>query len=242
MGNGSSRIAQQNLFGGNDVGGGGGVTGNFNYYSGSQNQMPDPYLEQKLGVGNVPASRGVCSFVWKQGYIGTSNYMKDWKFRLSYVNGVKPTFIDGVTNIVIAMDSSKSMTPEVFKIFTSGVARLMYLIADLVAVYDGSTVNIRLMFFDSGLHIKDYLNFQETDASDAAAWIEAKTQETGASISSMISNAESFLNTHQTENCRRIFVPMHDGRDVTPEVLAQFQAMFQDTAVHQTPYGTPLRL
>ena len=137
MGNGSSRIAQQNLFGGTDVGGGGGVTGNFNYYSGSQNQMPDPYLEQKLGVGNVPASRGVCSFVWKQGYIGTSNYMKDWKFRLSYVNGIKPTFIDGVTNIVIAMDSSRSMTPEVFKIFTSGVARLMYLIADLVAVYDG---------------------------------------------------------------------------------------------------------
>ncbi|MDN5678632.1 MAG: hypothetical protein L0G73_09440, partial [Acinetobacter sp.] len=42
MGNGSSRIAQQNLFGGTDVGGGGGVTGNFNYYSGSPNQMPDP--------------------------------------------------------------------------------------------------------------------------------------------------------------------------------------------------------
>ncbi|WP_270429042.1 hypothetical protein [Acinetobacter johnsonii] len=236
MGNGSSRIAQQNLFGGTDVGGGGGVTGNFNYYSGSQNQMPDPYLEQKLGVGNVPASRGVCSFVWKQGYIGTSNYMKDWKYRLSYVNGIKPTFIDGVTNIVIAMDSSRSMTPEVFKIFTSGVARLMYLIGDMVAVYDGSQVNIRLMFFDSGLHIKDYLNFQETDALDAVAWIEAKTQATGPvpAISSMISNAESFLNTHQTENSRRIFVPMHDGRDVTPEVIAQFQAMFHDTAVHQT--------
>lgn len=234
MGNGSSRIAQQNLFGGTDVGGGGGVTGNFNYYSGSPNQTPDPYLEQKLGVGNVPASRGVCSFVWKQGYIGTSNYMKDWKFRLSYVNGIKPTFIDGVTNIVIAMDSSVSMTPEVFKIFTSGVARLMYLIADLVAVYDGSTVNIRLMFFDSGLHIKDYLNFQETDAPDAVAWIEAKTQVSGISISSMISNAESFLNAHQTENSRRIFVPMHDGRDVTPAVIAQFQAMFHNTAVHQT--------
>lgn len=234
MGNGSSRIAQQNLFGGTDVGGGGGLTGNFNYYSGSQNQMPDPYLEQKLGVGNVPASRGVCSFVWKQGYIGTSNYMKDWKYRLSYVNGIKPTFIDGVTNIVIAMDSSMSMTPEVFKIFTSGVARLMYLIADLVAVYDGSTVNIRLMFFDNGLHVKDYLNFQETDAPDAVTWIEAKTQVSGISISSMISNAESFLNIHQTENSRRIFVPMHDGRDVTPEVIAQFQAMFDDTAVHQT--------
>lgn len=234
MGNGSSRIAQQNLFGGTDVGGGGGVTGNFNYYSGLQNQMPDPYLEQKLGVGNVPASRGVCSFVWKQGYIGTSNYMKDWKYRLSYVNGIKPTFIDGVTNIVIAMDSSMSMTPEVFKIFTSGVARLMYLIGDMVAVYDGSTVNIRLMFFDSGLHVKDYLDFQETDAPDAVTWIEAKTQVSGASISSMISNAESFLNAHQTENSRRIFVPMHDGRDVTPAVIAQFQAMFHNTAVHQT--------
>uniref|UniRef100_UPI001D1717C1 hypothetical protein n=1 Tax=Acinetobacter sp. WCHAc060042 TaxID=2213016 RepID=UPI001D1717C1 len=61
MGNGSSRIAQQNLFGGVDVGGGGGIQGDFNYYTGSPNQLPDPYLEQKLGVGNVPAYRGVSS-------------------------------------------------------------------------------------------------------------------------------------------------------------------------------------
>lgn len=235
MGNGSSRIAQQNLFGGTDVGGGGGVTGNFNYYSGLQNQMPDPYLEQKLGVGNVPASRGVCSFVWKQGYIGTSNYMKDWKYRLSYVNGIKPTFIDGVTNIVIAMDSSRSMTEEDFLFFTtSGVARMIGLIGDLVAVYDGSIINLRLMFFDASLHIKDYVGFTEEDVPDAIAWINAKRQVSGVSISSMISSAESFLNTHQTENCRRIFIPMHDGWDVTPAVIEQFQSMFHDTSVYQT--------
>ncbi len=235
MGNGSSRITQQNLFGGTDVGGGGGVTGNFNYYSGLQNQMPDPYLEQKLGVGNVPASRGVCSFVWKQGYIGTSNYMKDWKYRLSYVNGIKPTFIDGVTNIVIAMDSSMSMTEEDFLFFTtSGVARMIGLIGDLVAVYDGSIINLRLMFFDASLHIKDYVGFTEDDVPDAIAWINAKRQVSGVSISSMISSAESFLNTHQTENCRRIFIPMHDGWDVTPAVIEQFQSMFHDTSVYQT--------
>jgi len=235
MGNGSNRIAQQNLFGGHDVGGGGGVTGNFNYYSGSQNQMPDPYLEKKLGVGNVPASRGVCSFVWKQGYFGTSNYMKDWKFRLSYVNGIKPTFIDGVTNIVIAMDSSRSMTEEDFLFFTtSGVARMIGLIGDLVAVYDGSIINLRLMFFDASLHIKDYVGFTEEDVPDAIAWINAKRQVSGVSISSMISSAESFLNTHQTEHCRRIFIPMHDGWDVTPAVIEQFQSMFHDTSVYQT--------
>ncbi|WP_180036393.1 MULTISPECIES: phage tail protein [unclassified Acinetobacter] len=234
MGNGSSRIAQQNLFGGHDVGGGGGVTGNFNYYTGEADQLPDPYLEQKLGAGNVPASRGVCSFVWKQGYFGTSNYMKDWKFRLSYVNGIKPTFIDGVTNIVIAMDSSVSMTPEVFTIFTSGVGRLMYLIGDLVSVYDGSQVNIRLIFFDNTLDIRDYIGFTEEDAHDAAVWIEAKTQVSGVSISSMINAAESFLNEHQTANSKRIFVPMHDGRDMNQAVIEQFQSMFHDTAVHQT--------
>lgn len=235
MGNGSSRIAQQNLFGGHDVGGGGGVTGNFNYYSGSPNQMPDPYLEKKLGIGNVPASRGVCSFVWKQGYFGTSNYMKDWKFRLSYVNGIKPTFIDGVTNIVIAMDSSRSMTEEDFLFFTtSGVARMIGLIGDLVAVYDGSIINLRIMFFDASLHIKDYVGFTEEDVPDAIAWINAKRQVSGVSISSMISSAESFLNTHQTEHCRRIFIPMHDGWDVTPAVIEQFQSMFHDTSVYQT--------
>lgn len=233
MGNGSSRIAQQNLFGGTDVGGGGGVTGNFNYYSGSKDQIPDQYLGEKLGVGNVPAARGVCSFVWKQGYIGTSNYMKDWKYRLSYVNGIKPTFIDGVTNIVIAMDSSKSMTPEIFKIFTSGVARLMYQIGDLVAVYDGSRVNVRLMFFDTNIDIKDFVDFKEEDAPVAASWIEAKTQNFGNSMIATINKAQEFFDQNFYENCRQIFVPMHDGRDLTPESIDRFKEMFKDTSVHQ---------
>ena len=83
VGNDSSRISQKNLFGGDDSGGG--VVGDFNYYIGTPDQQPDPYLEQNLGTGNVPAYRGVSSFVLKQGYIGNQNYMKDWKYRVSYV-------------------------------------------------------------------------------------------------------------------------------------------------------------
>lgn len=182
MGNGSSRIAQQNLFGGTNVGGGGGVTGNFNYYSGSPNQMPDPYLE-KVRCGECTSFTRCLFICMEAGVFRNIQLYEGLKFRLSYVNGIKPTFIDGVTNIVIAMDSSRSMTEEDFLFFTtSGAARMIGLIGDLVAVYDGSIINLRLMFFDASLHIKDYIGFTEEDVPDAIAWINAKRQVSGASI------------------------------------------------------------
>lgn len=43
---------------------------NFRFYLGTETQLPDPTMEAALGVGNVPAYRGVCYIVWQGFQVG----------------------------------------------------------------------------------------------------------------------------------------------------------------------------
>lgn len=209
--NDSSRIVQDHLFGGEDSGGG--VVGDFNYYIGTLDQLPDPYLEQNLGSGNVPAYRGVSSFVWKQGYIGNQNYMKDWKYRLSYVNGIKPNITNTPASFVIAVDCSMSITPNDFLRLKDAVLSVLDNIASIKETYSSSLINLRLLTFDNTVDYLDFIDFQAGDLTQAKSYIQNKEQVSGSSFSQMMSAGYQFLNSVNTD--KKSFVIVADGLDVT---------------------------
>lgn len=78
---GTITIDREDLFGGEDMGGGG-VSGSLVAYFGSETQSTDAYLVAKLGSTNLPAYRGTCHLVWQAGYIGTSTSIKPWGFEV----------------------------------------------------------------------------------------------------------------------------------------------------------------
>ncbi|HYE35515.1 phage tail protein [Methylocaldum sp.] len=70
-------VSAEGLFGGEKREGG--VSGTVGFKFGDSGQAQDAYLAARLG-GNVPAFRGILSFVLKQVYIGTNPYLKPWAF------------------------------------------------------------------------------------------------------------------------------------------------------------------
>jgi hypothetical protein len=76
-------INNDSLFGGDSSEGG--LVCTLNFQPGYATQMPDSYLQKKLGAG-IPATRGVASIVCRQGYLGNNPYLKDWSFRGSRIH------------------------------------------------------------------------------------------------------------------------------------------------------------
>jgi len=223
VGNDSSRISQKNLFGGDDSGGG--VVGDFNYYIGTPDQQPDPYLEQNLGTGNVPAYRGVSSFVWKQGYIGNSNYMKDWKYRVSYVNGINSNITNAPTNFVLAVDHSKSLSANDFLLMKSTVQQTLVTLKDIVETYWDAKINVRVMSFDATVTYRDYINATPRDIELAAEFLQYQPQVTGASFSQMLNTGYAFFDAH-SDMVKNTFIIIADGQDVTETHVSQAQSHF----------------
>lgn len=73
----SSTINQWNLFGGDEKEGG--IYGTFDFYPGSTTQGANSYLQSKIGE-SIPAYRNIAHLVFRQGYIGTTSYLKPWTF------------------------------------------------------------------------------------------------------------------------------------------------------------------
>lgn len=76
---GDGKIAKENLWGGEEEGGG--VSGTFTWMNGSRAQGQNAYLKNKLG-NRVPAWRGVCSLSWNQGYHGTQTVIQNWAAKI----------------------------------------------------------------------------------------------------------------------------------------------------------------
>lgn len=223
VGNESSRISQKNLFGGDDSGGG--VVGDFNYYIGTPDQQPDPYLEQNLGVGNVPAYRGVSSFVLKQGYIGNQNYMKDWKYRVSYVGGINGNIVNTPTNFVLAVDHSKSLSANDFLLMKSTVQQTLVTLKDIVETYWDAKINVRVMSFDATVTYRDYINATPRDIELAAEFLQYQPQVSGDSFTEMLNTGYAFFDTH-SDMTKNTFIIIADGQDVTGAQISQAQGHF----------------
>lgn len=223
VGNESSRISQKNLFGGDDSGGG--VVGDFNYYIGTPDQQPDPYLEQNLGTGNVPAYRGVSSFVLKQGYIGNSNYMKDWKYRVSYVGGINGNIVNTPTNFVLAVDHSKSLSANDFLLMKSTVQQTLVTLKDIVETYWDAKINVRVMSFDATVTYRDYINATPRDIELAAEFLQYQPQVSGDTFSEMLNTGYTFFDAH-SDMVKNTFIIIADGQDVTESHISQAQGYF----------------
>lgn len=221
-----SRISKSKLFGGNDVGGGGGIAGDFNYYIGDKDQAPNPYLESQLGVGNVPAYRGVSSFVWKKGWVGNQAYMKDWKYRVSYVNGINSNVTTAPSNFVIAFDCSMSLTAADFLLMKSSLRDILNSLTYFKDNYFNTKINIRLIAFDATAHIKDFIDFKISDIGALESFMMGQTQTSGVSFSEMMSAGYSFFDSHP--DTKNTFIIIADGQDTTAEHIAQAQSRFND--------------
>lgn len=228
VGNQSSRISKPNLFGGDDSGGG--IAGDFNYYIGTKDQQPDPYLEKVLGKGNVPAYRGVSSFVWKQGWIGNSNYMKEWKYRVSYVNGINSNVTNTPSNFVIAFDCSKSLTANDFVRLRNTLSEMMNTMVFFKESYFNCVMNVRLIAFDATVKHKDFIDFQVSDAGAFYDYIMSATQVSGDSFTQMLAKGYEFFAQNSSAE-RNSFIIIADGEDVIASHTATAQAHF-DTVRH----------
>lgn len=74
---GITKVNAENIFGGKDREGG--ISGDFEFQFGDENQEPSAYLVQKLGE-YVPASRGVLSVVFRNVYQGMNPYFRDYLY------------------------------------------------------------------------------------------------------------------------------------------------------------------
>lgn len=221
-----SRISKSKLFGGNDVGGGGGIAGDFNYYIGDKDQAPNPYLESQLGVGNVPAYRGVSSFVWKKGWVGNQAYMKDWKYRVSHVNGINSNVTTAPSNFVIAFDCSMSLTAADFLLMKSSLRDILNSLTYFKENYFNTKINIRLIAFDATVRIKDFIDFKISDIGALESFMMGQTQTSGNSFSGMMNAGYSFFDNHP--DTKNTFVIIADGQDTTAGHIAQAQSRFND--------------
>lgn len=221
-----SRISKSNLFGGNDVGGGGGIAGDFNYYIGDKNQFPDSYLESQLGAGNVPAYRGVSSFVWKKGWVGNQAYMKDWKYRVSHVNGINSNVTTEPSNFVIAFDCSMSLSAADFLLMQNSLVSIARTLIYFKENYFNTVMNIRLIAFDNTVRVKDFIDFQLSDAGEMSQFLEGQKQKSGVSFTEMLSTGYAFFDSNK--DAKNTFVIIADGEDVGPINIDQARLHFDD--------------
>ncbi|WP_245331163.1 hypothetical protein [Mesorhizobium sophorae] len=75
-------INKSDLFGGDQSEGG--IEGAVDIEMGAPTQLQNDYLIDQLGA-DVPAFRGVVTIVLRQVYLGTSNYIKPWAFRIQRI-------------------------------------------------------------------------------------------------------------------------------------------------------------
>lgn len=79
-------ISAKNLFGGEDVGGEGGVSGVVHWCPGAPDQLQNTYLQSKLGTADIPAFRGVVGMIFEDFYFGTTKYLKPVSARMKRIH------------------------------------------------------------------------------------------------------------------------------------------------------------
>lgn len=96
------------------------MTTNFTVYNGDNSQMPDPTMESQLGVGNVPAHRGLAYVVFNElDLTPYGNIIPNLSFEV--MQGTAPNYIQtGSTNFVPDTTVLSNSTSQLSSITSSG--------------------------------------------------------------------------------------------------------------------------
>lgn len=78
-------VNNRKLFGGEDIGGQGGVSGIIDFENGNESQGANSYLQAQID-SRMPAFRGVTAFVFRKFYFGMSQYLKIFNARLQRIH------------------------------------------------------------------------------------------------------------------------------------------------------------
>ncbi|MEI9410703.1 hypothetical protein [Mesorhizobium salmacidum] len=238
-------IHKNQLFGGDQSEGG--IVGDVDICMGAPDQLQNDYLVSKLGA-HISAFRGVVTAVLRQVYLGTSNYIKPWEFRVQRIylrsDGTEQWYsakagiaaestTDGLA-LYFAIDTSF----EEFGLFYTRVA--LHGAIDKLRT-DGTSCDIRMVSF-SGT-VKDTMQRRDCDAGDLDDfddWIDALTADhTTADYNVAVSQAASFFKDADVKKKRIVLLISDDeAAPGSPEAAkATIAAIEDDIYVHGFMFG-----
>ncbi|RWN30116.1 MAG: hypothetical protein EOR97_17235 [Mesorhizobium sp.] len=238
-------INKNQLFGGDQSEGG--ISGDVDICMGAPGQLQNDYLVSKLGA-HISAFRGVVTAVLRRVYLGTSNYIKPWEFRVQRIylrsDGTEQWYsakagiaaestTDGLA-LYFAIDTSF----EEFGLFYTRVT--LHGAIDKLRT-DGTSCDIHMVSFSTT--VKDTIERRNCDAGDLDdidAWIDALTADhLLADYNVGVSQAAGFFKDADVKK-KRVILLMSDDEAApgTPEAAkATIAAIEDDIYVHGFLFG-----
>lgn len=201
-------VYAESLFGGE--GREGGISGAMDFENGGPDQMPNDYLQSKLG-GSIPAFRGVAGVVQRQMYLGNNPYLKKNAWRLQRIN-VRQDGIDqwykeragigslwtGPQAIYIALDISGSMDT----ITSNGQSRLTNAKASISLLLDfikglksqsGQQLDIRGVAWGGTASGVQYVNATPANVDSLKTWFNGLGTTSSTDFRAGVASASAFF-------------------------------------------------
>ncbi|RVA08572.1 VWA domain-containing protein [Mesorhizobium sp. M7A.F.Ca.US.002.01.1.1] len=209
-------IHKANLFGGDQSEGG--IEGDVDLCMGAPDQLQNDYLVAKLGP-TISAFRGVFTVVLRQVYLGTSNYIKPWEFRVQRVfkrsdgsdqwykqkAGIGEVKIEN-TAIYIALDVSSSMTGTRLAGMKTAVVGALQEIQNTGL----SGVDIRMVAWAATVTTSiERRSISTAGYNDLIAWVNGLVTSGGTNFEAAVSQAAAFFAGSGSK--RRLFIFVTDG-------------------------------
>ncbi|WP_292330768.1 phage tail protein, partial [Mesorhizobium sp.] len=235
-------INKSKLFGGDQSEGG--IQGDIDVCMGAPDQPRNDYLQAKLGE-KISAFRGLFTVVLRQVYLGTSNYIKPWEYRVQRI--LKKS--DGSAQwypekAVIAGEAQSDQSAYYFAldltIGSLGIAHTKLTVQQALGTLQDEAGDlkhdVRIVAF-TGIVVSSITkrNCKSADYDDLQSWVEGLTaagDPGDADFNVGVSQASSFFDGAGVKN-RVVFVLSEDyGVAGSPEAAKATLDAIDDVAVH----------
>ena len=215
-------INSPSLFGGEKREGG--IVGSLDFIGGYATQVRNDYLQGVLGA-SIPAFRGVVSIILRRMYLGTSAYLKPWRFTIQRVfvgDGGEPQWnlstagiSRGITfrnaAVYITFDASGSMGGSKWE---GQISALRGFLAAVAENRDEDEPN-DFMLVRFGTVVEDSITLRDCDGADYAAldaWLAGQPVPTGSTnYEAAVSEAPGFF-SGTVAGMDRILIFLTDGQ------------------------------
>lgn len=236
---GSISVQANMIFGGEDIGREGGVSGTLNFEPGEPDQPQNAYLQARLGT-DIPAFRGVTALVFNQMYLGTSPYMKKVSARFTRImkttggelqwyaaKAAVGTIADQPLALYFAIDCSGSMDD----ITSNGFSRLTNMKTALKAVLDfidenavqdpnAESIDIFFSAFGTQPDTRQTISrfdVDSTDIEDLKDWIDGRTASLWTYFPAGVMDAPQFFNEDSNPAALKKLFFITDGEPSTSD-------------------------
>lgn len=217
-------ISKRNLFGGDKSEGG--ISGKVDVCMGAPTQLQNDYLVAKVDP-NISAFRGIVTIVLRQVYLGTSNYIKPWEFRLQRIlkksDGsdqwypekakiqAEATSADDLA-IYVALDTSSSIVGARMQ----AVKAAARFIVDWMRDNNDVKYDVRMVAFGSSVKSSTQYRKVSSDNLDALdSWIDGLTASGTTDFAAALSQASAFFDATDSKKTPCVII-VSDNADQPP--------------------------